>query len=70
MLAHIVQYFISSIPSSRTGRLAGNGQRIHQCLRVIFTDIDEQMMNKTTDEHSLRVNPRYQLRNDLKTRNT
>lgn len=62
---HAIQDLIGSISARLTGWLVSNSKRVDERLRVLFSNIDKQPVNKPANERTNRVNPSNQLRNNL-----
>ena len=66
MLAHVLQHQVGGVATVLTGRLGCHGQWVDECLRMVFANVYQQMVDQTANQLPMSVDASNQLRNDLK----
>ena len=66
VLTHVLEHLVGGGVAGGDTRLAGHGERVDQGLRVLFADVDQQLVNQSAYIRARRVNTSNQLRDYLK----
>ena len=66
VLAHVLEDLVCSGVSRGDVRFGGDRQRVDESLGVGLADVNQEIMDETSDQLTRRVDPRDKLRDNLK----